>query len=162
MAADGPVAAAEELAQLVTFFLGDEEYAVEIAGVQEIIRMTEITRVPRAPDFVEGVCNLRGRIVPVLDLRKRFGLEPVPHGRKTRIIIVKMATRTVGLLVDAVAEVLRMPRQAIDPPPDLVVAGVDSTYVRGVGKLEHRLIILLDLERILAHHEARALGEFQP
>ncbi len=146
-----------ELLQLVTFKLGDEEFSVDILRVQEIIRNMELTRVPNSPPFVEGVINLRGKVIPVLDLRKRFGMPPQDNTSDTRIIVVEVDNRTVGLKVDAVSEVLRLPEDTVEPPPSLV-AGVESEYIKGVGKLNDRLLILLDVERILSRGERDSLG----
>lgn len=149
--------ATESLLQLASFELAAEEYAVDIASVQEIVRMTTVTRVPRAPSFVEGVVNLRGKIVPVIDLRRRFGLASLEATKATRIIIVEVLGKTVGLIVDAVREVLRLGSEAIEPTPDLVTNRVDTAYFKGVGKLEDRLIILLDLNRLLTAEEVSGL-----
>jgi purine-binding chemotaxis protein CheW len=145
------------LIQLVTFSIEDEEFGVEILKVQEIIRMMEITRVPRAPQFVEGVINLRGKVIPIIDLRKRFGLETLPHDKNTRIIVIEISAMIVGFIVDSVSEVLRIPANTIEPPPP-VVSGLDSEYISGVGKLQDRLLILLDLDRLLSNDEQRVLG----
>jgi purine-binding chemotaxis protein CheW len=147
-----------ELLQLVTFSIGEEEFGVEILKVQEINRMMEITRVPKAPDFVEGVINLRGRVIPVIDLRKRFGLESKVHDKDTRIIVIEINKMIVGFVVDAVSEVLRIPADTVEPPPP-VVAGLDSEYISGVGKLEGRLLILLDLDRLLTRQEKSQLSQ---
>ncbi len=147
-----------ELLQLVTFSIGDEEFGVEILKVQEINRMMEITRVPKAPDFVEGVINLRGRVIPVIDLRKRFGLESKVHDKDTRIIVIEINKMIVGFVVDAVSEVLRIPADTVEPPPP-VVAGLDSEYISGVGKLEDRLLILLDLDSLLSRKEKDQLTQ---
>lgn len=144
--------------QLVTFNLGKEEFAVPILQIQEINRLTEITRVPKSPDFVEGVINLRGKVIPVIDLRKRFGLPQGELGKYARIIVVNMDSRMLGLIVDSVSEVLRLSEDAIEPPPP-VVAGIDSEYIRGLGKMEGRLLILLDLNKILTKEEKRELVE---
>ena len=148
----------ESPTQFVTFQLGTEEYALEIGRVQEIIRLPEITRVPRAPGFIQGVVNLRGRILPVVDLRGRLGFPPEPFGRRTRIIVVRIPEARVGLIVDHVVEVLRLPAGAVDPAPELVVAGLDGACVKGVGKCADRLLILLDLDRIFQDDEAGALA----
>lgn len=145
------------LLQLASFELADEEYALDISAVQEIVRMSSVTRVPRAPAFVEGVINLRGKIVPVLDLRKRFGMTPIEPTKATRIIIVEIAGKTVGLLVDGVREVLRLSSDAIEPTPDLVSSDLDAAFLRGVGKLGDRLILLLELSRLLTGEEVQAL-----
>lgn len=138
--------------QLVVFMLGDEVYGVDIARVQEIIRPPAITRVPRTPEFVEGVINLRGKITPVMDLRKRFGLTVSDRSRNTRIVVVEISGQMVGLIVDGVSEVLRVPAEAIEPPSALVTT-VDSAYLRAIAKLGERLIILLDLDRILGRKD---------
>ena len=146
----------EEMLQLVSFKLGEEEFGVDIMQVQEIIRMQNITAVPNAPEFVEGVINLRGRVIPIVDLRKRFGLEEKSHDKATRIIVVKVDDLTVGLIVDEVSEVLRIPVDTVEPPPP-IVAGVESEYIKGVGKLEDRLLILLDLSKTLSKEEKASL-----
>ncbi len=146
-----------DLLQLVTFSIGDEEFGVEILKVQEIIRMLEITKVPKAPPFVEGVINLRGKVIPILDLRKRFGLDSRSHDKNTRIIVIEINSMIVGFIVDSVSEVLRLPANTVEPPPP-VVAGLDSDYISGVGKLEDRLLIMLDLNRLLSNDEQDKLG----
>lgn len=147
----------KEVLQLVTFRLGNEEFSLDILRVQEIIRHMDLTRVPRTPEFVDGVINLRGRVIPVLDLRKRFGLPAGERTNDTRIIVVDVDDRTVGLKVDAVSEVLRLPSDTVEPPP-AIVTGTESEYIKGVGKLDGRLLILLDVARILSRTERDALG----
>lgn len=144
--------------QLVTFNLGKEEFAVPILQIQEINRLVDITRVPKSPEFVEGVINLRGKVIPIIDLRKRFGLPQAELGKYARIVVVNMEGRMVGLIVDSVSEVLRLSEGAIEPPPP-VVAGIDSEYIRGLGKLDGRLLILLDLSKILTKEERKELVE---
>lgn len=139
--------------QLVAFRLGKETYAVDIQQVQEIIRMQHITQVPGAPSFVEGVINLRGRIVPVIDLRQRLGLPRGERTGETRIVVVEVPPHRVGMVVDAVEEVFRIQEEEIEPPSSLV-ASIQEKYLRGVGKSGDRLIILLDLEEILKKEEA--------
>ena len=146
-----------EVLQLVTFRLGNEEFSLDILKVQEIIRHMDLTRVPKTPDFVDGVINLRGRVIPVLDLRKRFGLPKDENTNETRIIVVDVDNRTVGLKVDAVSEVLRLPADTVEPPP-AIITGVESEYIKGVGKLDGRLLILLDVAKILTSTERDALG----
>ena len=148
----------DELLQLVTFSIGEEEFGVDILKVQEIIRTMEITKVPRAQDFVEGVINLRGKVIPIIDLRRRFGLDSKPHDKHTRIIVIEINNMIVGFVVDSVSEVLRIPAGTVEPPPP-VVAGVESEYISGVGKLEDRLLILLDLDRLLSRADIEALGQ---
>lgn len=148
----------DELLQLVTFSTGDEEFGVDILRVQEIIRTMAITKVPKAPEFVEGVINLRGKVIPIIDLRRRFGLQPKEHDKHTRIIVIEINTMIVGFVVDSVSEVLRIPASTVEPPPP-VVAGLESEYISGVGKLEDRLLILLDLDRLLSRADIEALGQ---
>ncbi|ABZ84804.1 purine-binding chemotaxis protein chew [Heliomicrobium modesticaldum Ice1] len=134
--------------QLVAFTLAGEEYAVDIHYVQEIDRLLNITRVPKAPFYVEGVINLRGNVVPVIDLRKRFALPPRETTDRTRIIIVKVKEITVGIIVDGVSEVTRIPSTAVEPPPGLC-GSVDLDFIHGVGKLGERLLILVNLEKVI-------------
>lgn len=138
----------DDIRQLVSFRLGEEEFAVDILKIQEIIRIVEVTCIPKSPDFVEGVINLRGRVLPVIDLRKRFGLPSEKTDKNTRIIVMDIGGRIVGFIVDAVSEVLRLPASSIEPAPPMI-GGIDSDYIKGVGKLENRLLILLDVCRIL-------------
>ena len=116
----------------------------------------EITKVPRAPEFVEGVINLRGKVIPIIDLRRRFGLAPKGHDKNTRIIVIEINNIIVGFVVDAVSEVLRIPASTVEPPPP-VVAGVDSDYISGVGKLQDRLLIMLDLDKLLSSDDLEML-----
>ena len=146
-----------ELMQLVTFSIGEEEFGVDILKVQEIIRMMEITRVPRAPEFVEGVINLRGKVIPIIDLRRRFGLEARSHDKNTRIIVIEINGMIVGFVVDSVSEVLRIPASTVEPPPS-IMSGIESEYISGVGKLEDRLLIMLDLDKLLSHEEQETLS----
>lgn len=142
--------------QLVSFKLGDEEFGVDILQVQEIIRVQQITNFPNAPEFVEGVINLRGKVIPIVDLRKRFGLEEKSHSKSTRIIVVKVDEVTLGLVVDEVSEILRLPKDTVEPPPP-IVAGIEADYIMGVGKLEDRLLVLLDLSKIFSGEEKSSL-----
>jgi purine-binding chemotaxis protein CheW len=151
---DAPSGADER--QIVVFRLGAELYGVEIARVHEIIRMQPVTRVPRAPAFVEGVTNLRGQVIPVVDLRRRFGLPEVERTRASRIVVVDIGDQVAGVIVDGVSEVLRVSTASIEPPSP-VVQGIDSEYLHGIAKLSERLVILLDLDRVLAREEHRAL-----
>jgi purine-binding chemotaxis protein CheW len=140
---------AEATEHLVTFLLASEEYGVDVRAVQEIIRVTEITQVPRAPGFIKGVINLRGRIIPVVDLKRKLNLGEVGESRQARIVVVKLKDRLIGLLVDGASQVLRVPVSSIEAAPEEVVE-VDAHYVRGVAKLESRLVILLDLQAVLS------------
>jgi purine-binding chemotaxis protein CheW len=150
------LASSSDERQLVVFQLSAEFYGVEIARVHEIIRLQTVTRVPRAPAFVEGVINLRGKVIPVVDLRRRFGLPTADHTRASRIVVVELGDQVVGVVVDGVSEVLRVNGATVEPPSP-VVAGVDSEYIHGIAKLDERLVILLDLDRVLAQNERRAL-----
>jgi purine-binding chemotaxis protein CheW len=147
-AAQTDSAATEDLLQLVSFTLGNEEFAVDILRVQEINRMIDVTRVPNAPPHVDGVINLRGKVIPVVDLRARLGMERKERDRNSRIVVVEIHSIVVGFVVDSVREVLRIPRSVTEPPPSMA-AGVEAEYITAVGKLEDRLLILLDLERVL-------------
>ncbi len=146
----------EEILQLVSFKIGNEEFGVDILKVQEINRMLTITQVPNAPDFVEGVVNLRGKIIPVVNLRKRLNMPPIENDSKTRIIVVEIQENTVGFIVDEVKEVLRIPKSITEPAPSMI-AGIKTEYITAVGKLEDRLLILLDLEKILSSEEVEKL-----
>ena len=148
-------AAVEATEHLATFFLAGEEYGVEVRQVQEIRRVTEITSVPRAPEFIRGVINLRGRILPVLDLRRRLALGEVAMDRVARIVVVRIKERLLGLLVDGASQVLKVKVSQIEPPPEEVLQQ-GGDYIRGVAKLDDRLIILVDLERLLAHELSAA------
>lgn len=140
---------AEATEHLVTFFLSNEEYALDVKLVQEIIRVTEVTPVPRAPGFIKGVINLRGRIIPVVDLKRKLDLGVVEESRVARIVVVKVRDRLIGLLVDGASQVLKVPVSSIEAAPEEVVE-IDRNCIRGVAKLEKRLIILVDLTKILA------------
>ncbi|MHB8841684.1 MAG: chemotaxis protein CheW [Candidatus Aquicultor sp.] len=134
--------------QLVVFEVGEESFGIDISLVQEIIRLQPITEVPRAPMYVKGVINLRGKVIPVVDLRERFNLGVDDETKATRIVVVNVLGNTVGMIVDAVSEVLRLATDAIEPP-STIVESVGSQYLKGIGKLEERLIILLDLDKLL-------------
>lgn len=134
--------------QLVVFDLAGEAYGVNIGTVREIIRMQAVTHVPETPDFVEGVINLRGRVIPVVDLRKRFGLATSEHTSDSRIVVVDIAGHDIGVIVDAVTEVLRVAGSAIESASALITTE-DSYYMDGIAKIGDRLLILLDLDRVL-------------
>jgi purine-binding chemotaxis protein CheW len=141
--------------QLVVFDLATEHYGVDISDVREIMRMQNITAVPGAMSYIEGVINLRGKVLPVLDLKKRLGLKAIARTVESRIMVIDLTDGEAGVIVDAVTEVLRVPNSAIEPPSSMVSRG-NSDYLRGIAKLEDRLIILLDLNRLLS---ARMLNE---
>lgn len=142
----------DRLLQLVTFTISSEEFGLDILKVQEIIRTMEITRVPRAPEFVEGVINLRGKVIPIIDMRRRFSMEARSYDSHTRIIVVELSSMIVGFVVDSVSEVLRIQSNTVEPPPP-IASGIDSEYISGVGKLDDRLLILLDIDRLLSEAE---------
>ncbi|WP_378951167.1 chemotaxis protein CheW [Pelosinus sp. sgz500959] len=141
----------EQEIQLVTFRLASEEYGLPITKVQEINRLVPVTKLPQTPNFMEGIINLRGRIIPVIDLRKRFEMVISDHDDDTRIIIVEINGQVVGVTVDAVTEVISLHTANIEPPPATVA--LDSKYIDGVGKINDRLIILLDIDKILTDQE---------
>lgn len=143
---------------LVGFRVGRETFAVPIHLVHEIVRVPEITAVPESPDYIEGVINLRGKIVSVVDLRKRFREKQIVSDRKNRVIVVEMDKRLVGLIVDTASEVLKLPHGEVENPPNVFEEG-ELNYVTGVGKFKGRLIILIDLTKILQRGELKRLGE---
>lgn len=151
----------DEFCQLVTCAVDGEEFAVDILSVQEINRMVEVTRVPKAPAFVEGVINLRGRIIPVLDLRRRFGMPEADRTVQSRIVVVNVGGRVVGLVVDSVSEVMRIERRAIEPPPSMGNRP-GAEFVQGIGRLHDRLLIVLDLNRLLTPAEHASLDGVKP
>lgn len=139
--------------QLVVFTLGQEEFGVDISQVREIVRLVQITYLPKAPTFIEGVVNLRGQVLAVIDLSKRLGVVSKERSENTRIIVVEVGENTVGMLVDSVSEVLRLPSDFVEEVPSLVETEVPEHYIRGVGKLKDRLLVLLDLNKILSPEE---------
>ncbi len=143
--------------QVVVCELADERYGLDIAKVFEIIRHQPITAVPRSPSFVKGVINLRGRIIPVVDLRERFGMYGAEPTKETRIVVAESSTTRVGLIVDSVSEVLLVPADAIEPTPE-VAAGSDAEYLRGIAKLGDRLVLLLELDGLFGIEEQSALS----
>jgi purine-binding chemotaxis protein CheW len=143
-----------KILQLVTFKLGSEEFAVDILKVQEINKMMNITKIPNAPAFIEGVINLRGKIIPIVDLRKRLGFKDQDYDKSTRIIVVELDGLVLGFIVDSVSEVLRIPENTIEPPPTMI-AGIESEYIEGVGKVDDRLLILLELKKIFSSPERK-------
>ena len=145
---------------MVVFDLADEGYGVDISAVREIIRLQEITQVPRTPEFVEGVINLRGKVIPVIDLRKRFGLTVEAESQDNRIVVVDIGEQHIGVIVDAVKEVLRIPTDSVEPPAS-VITTADSDYLLGIAKLDSQLIILLDLRMVLSEDEEGALSEME-
>ncbi len=147
--------------QLVVFDLASEFYGVDIGDVREIMRMQNVTRVPGTPTFMEGVINLRGKIVPVVDLRKRLELKVKAQTKESRIVVVDIGGKDVGVIVDGVTEVLRIPLASIEPPSQMV-ANSDSGYLRGIAKLKDKLVILLDLSKVLATMGYEAISGLKP
>jgi len=143
----------KEEIQLVVFKIGDEEFGVEINQVREIVKLVSITRMPKAPKFIEGVVNLRGQIITVIDLAKRLDLPSTGRTESTRIMVVEVGDNTVGMIVDSVSEVLRLSMDDIEDTPSLIDTEVHEQYLRGVGKSEDRLLILLDLNEVLSSEE---------
>lgn len=145
--------------KIIVFKLKDEEYGVDVKQVKSIERMEKITRVPNTPPYVMGVINLRGIVIPIIDLRNRFGFEQDDYNEHTRIIIVKVEDIEVGLIVDAANDVLDIPTNLIEPAPK-VVGGVESVYIYGVAKISDRLLILLNLDKVLNPNEIEELEKF--
>lgn len=137
------------LLQLVSFNIGDEEFGVNILLVQEIIRVINITHIPNSPFYVDGVINLRGKIIPIIDLRTRIGIARKEHDKSTRIVVVDHNGRTAGFVVDSVSEVLRIPANLTEEPPDLI-RGIENKFLTSVVRLEDRIMMLLDLDEVLA------------
>ena len=149
-----------DLNQLISFEVGNEEYGLDILGVKEVIRIREITRLPKAPSFVKGIINLRGDVIPIIDLRDKFGLENQEYTDMTRVIVVDVDEKLVGMVVDAASQVVRIPADQIEPPPP-IAGGLSTEYIRGVGKLDERLVILLNIDRILTQEEKIELVEME-
>jgi purine-binding chemotaxis protein CheW len=144
----------DDLHQLVIFNLGVEEFGVNIMQVQEIIRMPDITRIPRAPEYVKGVINLRGKIIVVMDLDRRFGMNETEMTDESRIVVVDIGGTIVGLVVDSVSEVIRLKGSNIEQTPEIITQKINAEYLKGVGKMDDRLLILLNLENILTETAA--------
>ncbi len=167
MAKEKKAAAAEDTEQLVTFQVGTEEYGLDISSITEVVRPLKITPLPKMPAFIEGVINLRGVIIPVVDLRNRFELKTINNNpRKMRMIITRGAVHgatgtsgdLLGLVVDNVDEVIHVPKKDIDPAPE-AATGRNVDFINGMGKVGDRLIILIDITRILSQQERVALAE---
>lgn len=144
--------------RFLTFHLGKESYGIEIRHVTEIIVLQEITRVPDLPDFIIGVVNLRGTVISVMDMRKRFRLDPKEYDDRTCIIVVNIKDISIGLLVDTVNEVLNIPEEQVDPPPK-THSGIRSSFIMGMGKVENQVKILLDIEKILHEEELEQIEQ---
>ncbi len=148
-----------EIKQYVGFILGNEKYAISITDVEEIIRLTEITPVPKAPDFIEGIINLRGRVIPVADLKKRINLGEANYDDKTRIVVVMLREKRMGLIIDSVEEIIRIESDQIEQAPALTMS-MDASYVEGVAKTDKAMIIILNIHKIFTSDEQDMLGFF--
>lgn len=141
----------EKELQVVVLNVGGEEFGVSIMNVHEIIRMVPVTKLPNSSRFVEGVINLRGNVIPIVDLRKRFGSSQIEQGEECRIVVVNPNDQVVGVIVDGVSEVLKIPNSEIDPPPTVVTNGTD--FITGIGKVGERLLIILDINKLFSTDE---------
>jgi len=157
-----PVKAGEsksELIQLVSFNLGEEEYAVEVLKVREIIRMTAITHIPNTPPSVEGIINLRGKVIPIISLRNRFSMPGTEDDQHTRIMVMDIAGKLMGFIVDGVSEVIRISSGEIQPPPSIAAGGMDQDFICGVIKHGEQLLLLLQLDRMFSSDEQDAFAD---
>ncbi len=145
---------AKDLLQLVIFKLGTEEFAVDIMQVQEIIRIPEITRIPKSPEYIKGVINIRGKIIVVMDLDSRFNMNKNEITDESRIIVVDIDGTVAGIVVDSVSEVIRMDGENVDDTPEVIAQKINADYLKGVGKIDDRMLILLNLEHILSEAAA--------
>ena len=153
------VRVSDVLLHLVTFDLMGEEFGVPILDVREIILMSEVTPVPNAPSFVEGVINLRGQIIPIVDLRKRFRLQQKTEADKSRIVVVEVANSVLGLIVDGDSEVLRIPADFVKPAPALIAGGIGAEYIRGIAYYQERMVILIDLHKVFSAEEMNVIED---
>jgi purine-binding chemotaxis protein CheW len=152
----------EGMLQLVGFDIAEEHFGVDILMVQEIIRSATVTAVPNSPEFVEGVINLRGNIIPVVDLRKRLYLYTEESGsRRAWILILNISDRVVGFIVDQVTHVIKVPEESVQPPPEIVISGLESQYIQGVCELEDDLLVILNFSRVLFSDEYNMLRELE-
>lgn len=150
---------AEDVRQLVCFRLAEGSYALDIKFVREINRLTDVTAIPTAPDFVEGIINLRGAIVPVVNLGLRFGLAETEHSKDARVVVIESNGHTLGMVVDEVSEVLRLSGDEIEPADNMTSSGIDVDFVDGVGKVGERLILLLAPDKLFTEEEQAALDK---
>ena len=149
-----------ELRQFISFSVGEEEYGLELLRVKEVIRVRQITRLPKAPSFVKGIINLRGDVIPIIDLRDKFGLEAKEATATTRVIVVEVEAKLMGMVVDSASQVVRISADQIDPPPP-VLGGFSQEFITGVGKIDDRLIVLLNCDAVLTAEERTQLGSLQ-
>ncbi|HXE97928.1 MAG TPA: chemotaxis protein CheW [Dongiaceae bacterium] len=151
----------DELIQLVSFMLADEEYGVEVLKVREIIRMPTITKMPNVPHHVEGIINLRGKVIPIISMRRRFGLMENGNNIQTRIIIMDVSGRLTGFIVDSVSEVIRIHSSEIQPPPSMVTSGgIGQEFITGVFNHAERLLIIMDIDRMFSDDERESISAF--
>lgn len=152
----------DELIQLVSFMLAEEEYGVEVLKVREIIRMPTITKMPNVPQHVEGIINLRGKVIPIISMRRRFGLMENVNSNQTRIIIMDVCGTLTGFIVDAVSEVIRIHSSEIQPPPSMVLSGgISQEFITGVYNHAERLLVIMDIDRMFTEDERESFGEFE-
>ena len=144
--------------QFVSFTVGKEEYGVHIEDVQEVVRMPEITHLPQTDSFIKGVINLRGNIIPVIDMRSRFKMEAIDHNETTRVIVVAIEEKLVGMIVDTVSQVLEISEEEISDPPD-IINGLSKEYIEGIGKVNQSMIILLKIDRVLTAAEIEIIAD---
>ncbi len=153
MAESTEIKQTDDLEQMVTFNLGQEEFGVNILQVQEINRMVEITSVPQTDQYVEGIINLRGKVIPIINLRKKFGMPDRENDNQTRIVVVDVSGETVGMVVDGVSEVLRVKAESLENAPGMISgsrkSGLGAEYIKAIVKLDKRLLIYLNLENII-------------
>ncbi|MCK4809325.1 MAG: purine-binding chemotaxis protein CheW [Candidatus Omnitrophica bacterium] len=150
-----------EIIQLVVFRLGDEEFGVQINKVKEIVRLIPITPIPKAPKFIEGIVNLRGEILAVIDLSKRLDIPSKPRSERTRIVVIEINENIVGMIVDEVSEVLNIPLSNIEKTPQVIESDIKQKYITSVGKLKDRLLILIDLAAILSLKEVEEVKNLE-
>ncbi len=149
-----------ELTQLVSFNLDCEEYGVEVLKVREIIRMIPITHMPNTPHYVEGIINLRGKVIPIFSMRKKFGLTESDSNNHTRIMVMDISGELTGFIVDGVSEVIRISANEIQPAPAMVSGGMDQDCITGVINRDNRLLIVLDLDKMVSKEDKQLLTEF--
>lgn len=156
---DESSSSSEETLRLVTFELSGEEFGVDIMQVSEIIPVPKITRIPQAPECVKGLINLRGKILVVIDLNKRLGFSSKETDSLSRIIIVEVKDTVLGMLVNSVKEVMSLPLSSVQSPPEMIKSKINAEYLRGVGNVGSRLLVLLNLARVLGEEEAAEISE---
>ena len=148
----------QDVKQLISFTIGEEEYGLDLLRVKEVIRMRQITWLPKAPSCVKGIINLRGDVIPIVDLRDRFGLKTIENTATTRVIVVEVEGRLVGIVVDSASQVVRVPADQFDPPPPMA-GKTAQRFITGVGKMDEKLIITIDVDRILSTDEMSQIAD---